>query len=92
MAVLAQAQRDYQRAAAWLSVHDTTMADPGAPEALRARLAALDGVMPTVREALREAPQDPVLNQVYLTAYDVRESTLRQLGRALPVGVRLEGY
>jgi hypothetical protein len=89
---LVRAQRDYQRAAAWLAVHDTTGAEPGAPDALRARLAALDEVMPSVRQALREAPQDPVLNQVYLTTYDVRENTLRQLSRAMPVGVRLEGY
>lgn len=91
-AVLTRAQRDYQRAAAWLAAHDSTGIEAGGPETLRTRLAALDEVMPSVRQALREAPQDPVLNHVYLTAYDVRESTLRQLGRALPVGVRLEGY
>jgi hypothetical protein len=91
-AALVRAQRDYQRAAAWLAVHDTTGAEPGAPDALRARLAALDEVMPSVRQALRDAPQDPVLNHVYLTTYDVRENTIRALGRAMPVGVRLEGY
>ena len=90
-AVLTQAQRDYQRAAAFLAEHDSTSA-VGSSEVLRARLAALDDVMPRVREALNEAPQDPVLNQVYLSAYDVRESTLRQLGRTLPVGARVNGY
>jgi hypothetical protein len=90
-AVLTRAQRDYQRAAAFLAEHDSTSA-VGSSEVLRARLAALDDVMPRVREALNEAPQDPVLNQVYLSAYDVRESTLRQLGRALPVGARVNGY
>jgi hypothetical protein len=59
---------------------------------LRARLAALDEVMPKVREALYEAPQDPMLNQYYLTTYEARESTLRQLARALPVGMRLNGF
>ena len=90
-AVLTRAQRDYQRAAAFLAEHDSTSA-VGSSEVLQARLAALDDMMPRVREALNEAPQDPVLNQVYLSAYDVRESTLRQLGRALPVGARVNGY
>lgn len=89
--VLSQAQRDYQRAAAFLAEHDST-AVVGSSDVLRARLAALDDVMPRVREALNEVPQDPVLNQVYLTTYDVRESTLRQLGRTLPVGARVNGY
>jgi hypothetical protein len=89
--VLAAAQRDYQRAAAFLAEHDSS-ATLGSPEALQARLAALDEVMPRVREALSVAPADPVLNQVYLTTYDVRESTLRQLGRTLPVGARVNGY
>ena len=89
--VLAAAQRDYQRAAAFLAEQDSS-ATLGTPEALQARLAALDEVMPRVREALSVAPADPVLNQVYLTTYDVRESTLRQLGRTLPVGARVNGY
>jgi hypothetical protein len=89
--VLTRASRDYQRAAAFLAEHDTGSV-AGTPQILRARLAALDEVMPKVREALYEAPQDPVLNQYYLTTYEARESTLRQLGRALPVGVRLNGY
>jgi hypothetical protein len=88
--VLNAAQRDYQRAAAFLAEHDS--AAVGSPEVLQARLAALDEVMPRVREALSVAPADPVLNQVYLTTYDVRESTLRQLGRTLPVGARVTGY
>ena len=91
MDVLTRAQRDYQRAAAWLAAHDTT-GMPREPEVLRTRLAALDEVMPHVRQALNAAPQDPVLNDYYLATYDARESTLRQLGRALPVGEKLNGY
>ena len=91
MDVLTRAQRDYQRAAAWLAAHDTSGA-PREPEMLRTRLAALDEVMPHVRQALNAAPQDPVLNDYYLATYDARESTLRQLGRALPVGEKLNGY
>ena len=89
--VLARAQREYQRAAVFLAEHDSSAA-VGSSDVLRARLAALDDMMPRVREALSEAPEDPVLNQVYLTTYDVRESTLRQLGRTLPVGARVNGY
>jgi hypothetical protein len=91
MQILTRAQRDYQRAAAYLAEHDTTSA-VGTPQMLRARLAALDEVMPKVREALYEAPQDPMLNQYYLTTYEARESTLRQLGKTLPVNVRLNAY
>lgn len=89
--VLTRAQREYQRAAVFLAEHDSSAAI-GSSDVLRARLAALDDMMPRVREALNEAPEDPVLNQVYLTTYDVRESTLRQLGRTLPVGARVNGY
>jgi hypothetical protein len=88
---LARAQRDYQRASAYLAVHDTS-AFIGDSDALRTRLAALDELIPRVREALSDAPQDPVLNQYYQTTYDARETTLRQLGRTLPVGVRISGY
>ena len=88
---LARAQRDYQRAAAFLAEHDTT-ALVGGSDALRARLAALDEVIPRVQQALYDAPQDPVLSQYYQATYEARETTLRQLGRALPMGVRLTGY
>jgi len=91
MRVLTRASRDYQSAAAFLAEHDTATT-AGTPQTLRARLAALDEVLPRFREALSEAPQDPVLNQYYLTASDVRESTLRQLGRALPASIKLNAY
>jgi hypothetical protein len=92
MRTLARAQREYQRAAAWLAANDSAGASAREPEALRTRLAALDEVMPHVRQALNAAPQDPVLNDYYAATYDARESTLRQLGRALPVGEKLNGY
>ena len=90
--VLARSQREYLRAAAFLAAHDSTRPPTGDHEAYRARLAALDEMMPTLRAALYEAPQDPVLNQYYLAAYDTRENTLRELGRALPAGVTLNRY
>jgi hypothetical protein len=90
-AALARAQHEYQRAAAFLAEHDTT-ALVGGSDALRARLAALDEVIPRVQQALYDAPQDPVLSQYYEATYQARETTIRQLGRSLPVGVRLTGY
>jgi hypothetical protein len=89
---LASAQREYLRAAAYLAAHDSLRSPTGDQGAYRARLAALDEMMPTLRAALYEAPQDPVLNQYYLAAYDTRETTLRQLGGALPNGVTLNRY
>jgi hypothetical protein len=67
-------------------------ADVADPERLRERVAALDAVLPRVRAAARRAPEDPAVNQLYLTAYDAREAALRELGRALPDGARLTGY
>jgi hypothetical protein len=69
-------------------------AAPDAPNAelLRARLAALDAMLPRVRAAAQAAPQDPAVNHVYLTAYDAREAALRKLGQSMPAGVRLTGY
>jgi hypothetical protein len=89
---MANAQREYLRAAAYIAAHDSLRPPTGDQGAYRARLAALDEMMPTLRAALYEAPQDPVLNQYYLAAYDTRETTLRQLGRALPTGVTLNRY
>jgi hypothetical protein len=88
-AALFQAQRDYERASLWLASNDTTMRDP---EVFRARLAALDQMMEASRVALRDAPQDPVLNHYYLAAYSAREATLQALGGALPVDKTIERY
>lgn len=87
--VLYRAQRDYERASLWLAANDTTVHDR---DVYRARLAALDQMMAASRAALREAPQDPVLNQYFLSAYTAREATLQALGGALPVDKSLERY
>lgn len=87
--VLYRAQRDYERASLWLASNDTTMRDS---EVYRARLAALDQMMAASRAALRDAPQDPVLNHYYLAAYTAREATLQALGGALPVDKIIERY
>ena len=87
--VLTSAQRDYERASLWLASNDTTVRSP---DVYRARLAALDQMMAASRAALRDAPQDPVLNHYYLAAYTAREATLQQLVSALPVDKTIEGF
>jgi hypothetical protein len=82
----------YQQAAAFLARVDTTGAGSGSPVAYRSRLAALDRVISTTREAMREAPHDPVINGYYLTTLGQREATLRQLNTALPASLRVNSF
>ena len=91
---LAQARSEaiYQQAAAFLAQHDTTGAGDGSPVAYQSRLAALDQVISTTREAMRQAPHDPVINGYYLTTLGQREATLRQLNTVLPVSLRANSF
>jgi hypothetical protein len=82
----------YQQAAAFLAEHDTTGAGDGSPVAYRSRLAALDQVISTTREAMRQAPHDPVINGYYLTTLGQREATLRQLNTVLPASLRTNSF
>jgi hypothetical protein len=82
----------YQQAAAFLAQHDTTGAGDGSPVAYRSRLAALDRVISTTREAMRQAPHDPVINGYYLTTLGQREATLRQLNTSLPASLRVNSF
>jgi hypothetical protein len=91
--VLNRAGEEYQRASAYLSASNTEVPMPSNPTQYRTRLAALDGVMSEIRGAMKEAPQDPVINQYYLTTVSAREATLRQLGTKLrPEGVSLSRF
>lgn len=91
--VLNRAGEEYQRASAYLSASNTEVPLPTNPSQYRTRLAALDGVMTEIRGALREAPEDPVINQYYLATVGAREATLRQLGTTLrPAGVSLNRF
>lgn len=90
-AVQERSRRVFDDAAAYLARHDSTAGD-GSPVAYRSRLAALDQVIVTTREALREAPHDPVINDYYLTTIGQREATLRQLNTALPASLRLNSF
>ena len=91
--VLNRAGEEYQRASAYLSASNTEVPMPTNPSQYRTRLAALDGVMTVIRGALKEAPEDPVINQYYLATVGAREATLRQLGTTLrPAGVSLNRF
>ena len=82
----------YQQAAAYLAEHDTTGVGEGSPVAYRSRLAALDQVISTTRQAMRQAPHDPVINGYYLTTLGQREATLRQLNTVLPASLRANSF
>ena len=87
MQVLDRASSDYQRAVAYLAANDSsvTMRGRDAAELYRTRLEALDRAATATRAALYRAPEDPVLNQYYLSTMGARDLTLRQMGEAIPV-------
>jgi hypothetical protein len=82
----------YQNASAFLAQNDTAVHGAESPSSMRARLAALDQVSSTMRQALNDAPYDPVINDYYLTTLGQREATLRQLNTALPAGMRVNSF
>jgi hypothetical protein len=90
--VLNRSGAEYQRASAYLSSTGNVQTMPTEPAQYRTRLAALDNVMQEMRGALKEAPQDPVINQYYRATVGVREATLRQLGTTLPAGAKLNRF
>lgn len=91
--VLTNAQQQYERAASFLASQDTTSRFIGMNEdSYQARLAALDEIAAAARSALYRSPQDPMLNQCYLTTLGAREATLRQIGATAPDTRRLERY
>ena len=93
MQVLTSAQQQYQDAAAFLAAQDTSSRFVGMNQDLyQTRLTALDEIAAAARSALYRAPQDPMLNQYYLTTLGAREATLRQIGATLPATRRLERY
>jgi hypothetical protein len=87
-----QAQVVFQNAAAYIAQHDTAAKGGESPSAMRTRLAALDQVSSAMRQALNDAPYDPVINDYYLTTLGQREATLRQLNTALPAGMRVNSF
>jgi len=87
--VLLRAQTDYERAAAYLAARDSGPRIAGDPDTYRDRLAGLDDLTNASLSALKDAPQDALLNQFYLSAAAAREGTIQQLGNALPVGATM---
>ena len=81
----------YQRATSYLAQHDSVRI-VGTPAVMRTRLSALDHVTRITREALNDAPFDPVLNDFLLNSHYQREATLRELNTVLPQNVRLNSF
>src|SRR5688500_15690447 len=90
--VLNRAGEEYQRASAYLSETNNEIPVPAATDQYRTRLAALDNVMDEMRDAIKAAPQDPVINQFYLATVGAREATLTQLGTVLPARAQLNRF
>jgi hypothetical protein len=82
----------YQRTVTFLAANDSSAGGSETPAVMRARLSALNQVNRTMREALNDAPFDPVINDFYLNSFGQREATLRQLNTVLPQGVRMTGF
>jgi hypothetical protein len=93
---LARYETAYLHAASFLDAQAENVQAPGEgghdPDTYRTRLAALDRVGTTMREALSESPLDPLINSYYMTAMSQRAATMRQLNRALPAEARLVGF
>jgi hypothetical protein len=90
--VLNRSGEEYQRASAYLSENNNQVPMPAATDQYRTRLAALDNVLNEMRDAMKAAPEDPVINQYYLAAAGSREATLRQLGTVLPASAQLNRF
>ena len=92
ISVLQRAERDYRLAMMYLAGQDTLTPVADDPAIYRARLAALDDIAGVAFDAVREAPQDPLMNRIYLSTVGTRDATLRQLGERLPENVQLVGF
>jgi hypothetical protein len=80
---LAQAETRYRHAVAYLMQSDSGALSEGA-DGFRTRLAALDQIERATQAALAAAPNDPVLNQWYISTIGARQATIRQLGQVQP--------
>jgi hypothetical protein len=86
--VLNSAYERYSSAATYLAANDTLSSDE-AFDRFRSRLAFLDNVARSTRAALQEAPQDPLINQFYLSTLGARDATLHRMGQVLPANYSL---
>jgi hypothetical protein len=90
--VLARSQTEWRRAAAYLAEHDSAFALALSPEASHDRLVGLDRMVSGAQSALEAAPDDPVLNQYYLSAYGARQRAVQSLRQSAPEGAQLTGF
>ena len=93
LAHLSAAEQHYQYAATFLAQFDsgaTPVED--SKHAYETRLAALDNVAAAARQALYQAPHDPVINRYYLATLGARRATIQQLNTVLPAGERVSQY
>jgi hypothetical protein len=86
---LVKSETEYERAAAYLAATDTAARTNASPDVLRDRLAALNEMSATALKALRDAPDDPLLNQYYLSTLSAQEATLQRLSQSLPADARV---
>ena len=84
-----RAQTDYERAAAFLAATDSSPRIVGDPATYRDRLTGLDDLTNASLTALKESPQDAMLNSFYLSASAAREATLQRLAHSLPADERM---
>jgi hypothetical protein len=87
-----RAEAIYLRATAFLAQQDSARSPDANPAVVQSRLAAVDQVISTMREAMRQAPHDPVINGYYLTTLGQREATLRQLNTVMPASLRTNSW
>lgn len=92
MATLTRAGQEYQSALAYLASNDSSGARIDKSSMYRSRLAALDEVAETTRQAVTDAPYDPVINRYYMATMQTRAATLRQLDGTLPTGAKLTSF
>ena len=71
--------REAEQAYAQAYARYTELADPQQVEDPVARIAALESIVLTTRQALDRAPADPVINGYHLTAVAQRDAALRQV-------------
>lgn len=82
------AYAQYSSAATYLAANDTLNSGE-AFDRFRTRLAFLDNVARSTRAALQEAPQDPLINQFYVSTLGARDATLHRMGQVLPANYSL---
>ena len=74
--VAAQSQNVYQAATAFIATRDPVTRSLSTPAGIKTRSAALEQVSQILGAALEEAPYDPVVNNLYLSAQGQRAASI----------------